>query len=167
MFKPLDRPVAIVVDDSQVDSASDAGGKFLSELVTEFAAQSTVFPASKFASIDDSKFEALLLAEVEVKAETLLRKFHSQSKPIAAIGRSVRLVAQTFAPEGIEVTTGEDASLGVQICFGGALHTLCPAGDYVSDRDNKTLTTPGSLHAEKSQVREGIRKMIRELVEMA
>ncbi|CAN5394155.1 hypothetical protein BH10BDE1_BH10BDE1_19380 [soil metagenome] len=168
MFKPLDRPIAIVVVDSELSSASVGGGKFLSRLIAESNAQSTVFAASDFKTIDVEKFEALLLAEVEIEASQLLRKFHSQSKPIAAIGRSVLLIARTFAAEGIEVTTGEDASLGIQLTAEGALHTMCPANDYISDRDNKTLTTPGSLHRKAPEgVTEGIKKLIRELVEMA
>jgi enhancing lycopene biosynthesis protein 2 len=167
MFKPLDRPIAIVVADSEVNSATAAGGKFLSELINEFEAQSTLFSASNFSLIDVSKFEAILLAEVEIDASRLLREFHSQSKPIAAIGQSVKLVAKTFAAEGVEITTGEDASLGIQITAGGALHTLCPANDYVSDRDNKTLTTPGSFQRDLKASAEGVRRMVKELVEMA
>lgn len=100
--------------------------------------------------------------------ETVIRDFHSDSKPIGAICIAPTLLALTLGKLGIEVTVGDDAEVIAEILKTGSLHTVCKVEDYVSDRDNKVLTTPAYMYeATAHQVFTGIRKMIRELAEMA
>jgi len=70
--------------------------------------------------------------------------------------------------EGVNLTIGNDQATAQQIEITGAHHVRCDVTDYVSDRDHKVLTTPAyMLDAKPHEVFTGIRKMIRELVEMA
>lgn len=98
-----------------------------------------------------------------------ITEFHAQSKPIGAICIAPALVALVLGKYGLEVTVGEDGQTALEISKTGARHTICPVTDYISDRDNKVLTTPAYMYdkANSFEVYSGIRKMIRELVEMA
>lgn len=175
MFKPLERRIAVVVADAEANAFAFAGGSFLSGFISELGADSTVYSVSEIATLDVAKFEALLIAEIEIERGSnieltmikLLRRFHLESKPIATIGRSVKLVAKTFGERGIELTTGEDSAVTILVTQYGAIHTDCRADDYISDRENKTLSTPGSLHSDKADAKTGVHKMLRELIEMA
>ncbi|MCM2281530.1 MAG: isoprenoid biosynthesis glyoxalase ElbB [Bdellovibrionaceae bacterium] len=100
--------------------------------------------------------------------ERVLREFRRADKPIGVICIAPTLVAKTFGPEHVNVTIGNDADTAKEIEKTGAQHVLCPVDDYVSDRDFKVLSTPAYMYeATPFQVFTGIRKMIRELVEMA
>ncbi len=99
----------------------------------------------------------------------VITEFHSQSKPIGAICIAPVLVALTIGKLGVELTVGQNGEAASEIAKTGARHTVCPITDYVSDRDNKVLSTPAYMYDKASsfEVFSGIRKMIRELVEMA
>lgn len=99
----------------------------------------------------------------------VITEFHSQSKPIGAICIAPALVALTLGKLSVELTVGENSETAAEIIKTGAQHTVCPVTDYISDRDNKILSTPAYMYDDASsfQVFTGIRKMIRELVEMA
>ena len=99
----------------------------------------------------------------------VITEFHSQSKPIGVICIAPALVALTLGKLSVELTVGENGETASEIVKTGAQHTVCPVTDYISDRDNKVLSTPAYMYdgATSFQVFTGIRKMIRELVEMA
>lgn len=101
--------------------------------------------------------------------ERVITEFHSQSKPIGAICIAPTLIALTLGRLAIDLTVGENGDTAGEIVKTGAQHTVCSVTDYISDRDNKVLSTPAYMYAEASsfEVFLGVRKMIRELVEMA
>lgn len=99
----------------------------------------------------------------------VISEFHAQSKPIGVICVAPVLVALTLGKLSVELTVGENGKVAGEIAKTGSQHTVCPVTDYISDRDNKILSTPAYMYDQASsfEVFTGIRKMIRELVEMA
>lgn len=99
----------------------------------------------------------------------VIKAFHKASKPIGAICIAPAVIARVLGAESIEVTIGSDAATASEIEKTGAQHTRCEVSDYVSDRDHKVLTTPAYMyeHATPHEVFTGVRRMIKELVEMA
>lgn len=98
-----------------------------------------------------------------------LRKFHKALKPIGAICIAPTLVAKVLGEENVTVTIGDDAETAAEIQKTGAQHSKCAVNDYISDRDHKVVTTPAYMYgnAKPSEVFQGIRRMLVELVEMA
>ncbi len=100
--------------------------------------------------------------------EQSLLEFHRQGKPIGAICIAPALVARVLGPRHITVTIGNDQNTIEEILKTGARHEICPVDDYVSDRENKIITTPAYMYdnAQPHQVYKGIRGFAKELVEM-
>ncbi len=128
-----------------------------------------VFPGGYGAALNLSNWAANGAAStIHNEVERVIREFHKESKPIGAICISPTLVAKVLGSEGVNVTIGNDAGTAQEIQKTGASHVTCKVDDYVSDRDHKVLTTPAYMYeAKPHEVFTGIRKMIRELVEMA
>lgn len=107
-------------------------------------------------------------ATVHPEVSRVITEFHKAAKPIGAICIAPTLIAKTLGSQGVNLTIGNDAGTAAEIEKTGARHVNCPVTDYVSDRDHKVLTTPAYMYeAKPHEVFTGIRKMIRELVEMA
>lgn len=107
-------------------------------------------------------------ATVHPEVKRVITEFHQASKPIGAICIAPTLVAKVLGSEGVNVTIGDDPATAQEIEKTGANHVRCIVTDYVSDRGHKVLTTPAYMYeAKPHEVFTGIRKMIRELVEMA
>jgi enhancing lycopene biosynthesis protein 2 len=106
---------------------------------------------------------------VNADVKRVIIEFHKSAKPIGAMCIAPTLVAKILGSEGVNVTIGNDEATASEIAKTGAQHVKCEVTDYVSDRDHKVLTTPAYMYGEAkpSDVFTGIRKMIRELVEMA
>lgn len=107
-------------------------------------------------------------AKVLPDVERVLREFRAADKPIGVICIAPTLAAKAFGTEHVNLTIGNDPETAAELEKTGARHVTCPVDDYVSDRDLKILSTPAYMYeAKPHQVFTGIRKMIRELVEMA
>ena len=106
---------------------------------------------------------------VDASVESIVREFHSQSKPIAAFCIAPALIAKVLGSEGVALTIGNDASTAEQIEKTGAQHVDCEVNDFVTDRANKVISSPAYMYDEAlpDQVFSGIKKAIREFVEMA
>ena len=105
---------------------------------------------------------------VHPEVKRVITEFHKSIKPIGAMCIAPVLIAKVLGSEGVHVTIGEDPATAKEIEKTGAHHVRCAVTDYVSDRDHKVLTTPAYMYkANPFEVFTGIRKMIRELVEMA
>jgi enhancing lycopene biosynthesis protein 2 len=129
-----------------------------------------VFPGGSGAATVLSDFtEKGSRATAIPKVTRIITEFHAQSKPIGAICIAPVLIALTLGKLSVELTVGENGKTASEIAKTGAQHTVCPVTDYISDRDNKVLTTPAYMYdsASSFEVFTGVRKMIRELVEMA
>jgi enhancing lycopene biosynthesis protein 2 len=154
-----------------VESARICRGKIheLSELKeSEFDA--VVFPGGFGAALHLSSWGTEgAKSKINADVKRVISSFHKAAKPIGAICISPVLVAKVLGSEGVNLTIGNDTATANEIEKTGALHVKCDVTDYVSDRDHKVLTTPAYMYGEAkpSEVFTGIRKMIRELVEMA
>lgn len=101
--------------------------------------------------------------------ERILKEFFSAQKPIGAICISPALVARVLGNHGITVTIGDDKEVAQEIAKTGAHHENCAVDDFVSDRQHRIVTTPAYMYsdAKPNAVFTGIRRAIRELVEMS
>ncbi len=106
--------------------------------------------------------------EVLPEVARVIKEFHSESKPIAAICIAPTLVAKVLGSDGVEVTIGNDKETASEINKTGAQHVTCPVDDYVTDRNCKVITTPAYMcKAQPHEVFKGISGLAKELVEMA
>lgn len=97
-----------------------------------------------------------------------IHDFYRQSKPIAAICIAPVILAKVLGKKGITVTIGSDKETIAEIEKTGAIHEVCPADDYVTDRENKIITTPAYMYdATPDQVFRGISGLAKEFIEMA
>lgn len=128
-----------------------------------------VFPGGFGAALHLSNWaQAGVKSKLHPEVSRVIKDFHRASKPIGAICIAPTLVAKVLGPKGVNVTIGDDEATALEIEKTGAQHVKCAVTDYVSDRDHKVLTTPAYMYeAKPHEVFTGVRKMIRELVEMA
>lgn len=108
--------------------------------------------------------------EVHPEAERVIRAFYQEQKPIAAVCIAPALLARVLGREKITITIGHnDKVTTAEILKTGAIHEDCTVDDFISDRDHKIITTPAYMFgdAKPHQVFSGVRKAMRELVEMA
>lgn len=138
MSNNLDRHIAVVTHTTPNN---------LSAILNEFECLPRFFEPAMLNEINAHDFDGILFDDVEVELgppiQKALREMHEAFKPIAVIGQSANMIANFF---------GETVEL--------ALKEGTPASDYISDRDFKVLSTAGTDVA-------GIRRMLRELIEMA
>lgn len=107
-------------------------------------------------------------AQVHPEIERALKDFHAASKPIAAACIAPTFVAKIFGKRGVTLTIGNDKDTAAEIEKTGAHHEDCPVDDYVTDRENKVITTPAYMYeARPHEVFRGISNLVKELVEMA
>jgi enhancing lycopene biosynthesis protein 2 len=135
---------------------------------TDFDAM--VFPGGFGAAINLSSWATNgSQTKVQPEVERVIREFHKAVKPIGAICIAPVLLAKVLGKEHINLTIGNDPATAKELEKTGALHVNCKVTDYISDRDHKVLSTPAYMYdeAKPHEVFTGIRKMLRELVEMA
>lgn len=107
-------------------------------------------------------------AEAHPEAARVIREFADESKPIGAACIAPTLLALVLKDRGITVTIGNDAGTAAEIEKTGARHESCPVEDYVTDRENKIVTTPAYMYdAKPHEVHRGISGMVKEVFEMA
>lgn len=107
--------------------------------------------------------------KVNPEVERVLKDFFKSQKPIGAICIAPALVARVLGPEGVTLTIGKDPDTAAEIGKTGAHHEDCAVDDFVTDRENRIVSTPAYMYGEARphEVFTGVRKAIRELVEMA
>lgn len=108
-------------------------------------------------------------ATVHPEVARVLKEFHKDSKPIGAACIAPTLLAKVFGADQVTVTIGNDKATAAEISKTGAHHENCPVDDYVTDRENKVITTPAYMYdeARPHEVFKGISGLVKELVEMA
>lgn len=107
-------------------------------------------------------------AHVLPELKRVILGFHKQSKPIGACCIAPVILGLVLGSQKVTLTLGPEGEASQEIEKTGALHEVCPVEDYITDRDHKIVTTPAYMHkAEPYQVFTGIRKAVKELVEMA
>ena len=128
-----------------------------------------IFPGGFGAALHLSNWASVgAKAKPHADVTKAVRAFHRASKPIGAMCIAPTLIARILGPEAVHVTVGDDPATAAEIQKTGAQHVKCGVTDYISDRDHKIITTPAyMLEASAFDVFTGIRKLVREIVEMA
>lgn len=108
-------------------------------------------------------------ADVNPEVARLIREVHAAGKPIGAICIAPALIAailgKTAAPL---LTIGTDAGTAAEINKTGARHQSCPVQDIVIDPQNKLVTTPAYMLAERiSEVHAGVCACVKAVLELA
>jgi len=105
---------------------------------------------------------------VNKKFKEVLQKMHESSKPILALCIAPALVARVLGQitqPNVTVGNDEETIKNIERC--GGEHIECKVSDFVSDRENKIVTTPAYMfEVEHYEVFEGIQKACKEFLEM-
>ena len=107
-------------------------------------------------------------AEIHPEVARLLKEMAAAKKPICAICIAPTLVAaalgRDFSPK---VTIGTDAETAAAINATGSCHQDCPVTELVVDRENKIVSTPAYMLAQRiSEAADGIDKAIKATIEL-
>lgn len=98
----------------------------------------------------------------------LVREVHAQGKPVAAVCIAPALLAKVLGKDEPKLTIGTDADTAGALEKLGAKHVSCAVREVVVDRENKLVTTPAYMLAERiSEAAEGIEKTVKALLELA
>lgn len=99
----------------------------------------------------------------------VVKSFNDDGKPIGAMCIAPVLIAKILGDKEVTLTIGNDKETAQEIEKTGAQHENCDVDDFITDRENKVVTTPAYMYddAAPAQVFQGITGMIKELVEMA
>ena len=98
----------------------------------------------------------------------VLLEFHEQSKPILALCIAPAVVARVLGQvTSPNLTIGNDEATAKEIEKCGAEHVVCGVTDFVTDRENKIVSTPAYMYEEAHyKVFEGIQNACKEFLEM-
>lgn len=101
--------------------------------------------------------------------EKNIKNFFEESKPMAATCIAPVILAKVLGKKKVTITLGNQPELIAQIEKLGAQHEVCPADDYLTDRECKVVTTPAYMYdkIKPSQIFQGISGLAHELVEWA
>ncbi len=99
----------------------------------------------------------------------ILLDFHQQQKPILAACIAPALVALALGAKHVTLTVGPVGPEAEELKKTGAHVEACDVQDFITDREHKVITTPAYMFGEAKpfDVYTGIRKAVRELIEMA
>jgi enhancing lycopene biosynthesis protein 2 len=108
-------------------------------------------------------------SKVHPDVERVVREFYEKQKPICAICVAPVILARVLGNHGVTITLGAKSETSEEAEKTGAVHEVCNVDDYVTDRENKIVTTPAYMYGDSKphQIFQGIRGAIREIVEMA
>ena len=103
------------------------------------------------------------------EAQRIVKEFYNSSKPIGAFCIAPALIATVLGLKKVSLTIGNDMKTAEEIKKTGAQHVECSVIDYVTDRENKIVTTPAYMYDKASsfEVFTGIQKAVSEIIEMA
>ena len=106
---------------------------------------------------------------VDSHLEQSILKFHSQSKPIAAICIAPVILAKVLGTKKVTITLGESEEAIKEVEKTGAQHENCPPTDYITDRENKVISSPAYMfdEAKPHEVFKGSAGLSKELMEIA
>lgn len=99
----------------------------------------------------------------------LLTEMRRAKKPVGAICIAPALVAAVLGKEyGPRLTIGNDAETAAEINKCGGVHEECPVAELVLDMENKIVSTPAYMLANRiSEAADGIEKAVKAVIEMA
>uniref|UniRef100_A0A831UEC3 Isoprenoid biosynthesis glyoxalase ElbB n=1 Tax=Geobacter metallireducens TaxID=28232 RepID=A0A831UEC3_GEOME len=154
-----------------VESARIARGKIRNVAeVTAADLDAVVFPGGYGAAKNLCNFaEKGAGAAVNPEVARLIREMAAARKPIGAICIAPALIAATLGRDyKPKLTIGTDAGTAAAIGETGSEHVSCPVTEFVVDRENKIVSTPAYMLANRiSETAEGIEKAVKAVIEMA
>jgi len=108
-------------------------------------------------------------ASTNEEVKRIINSFYEEQKPIGAICIAPALVSLVLGKKNISLTIGNDKETLKEIEKTGSTHEVCSVDDFITDRENRIVSTPAYMYGEAKphEVFNGISAMIRELVEMA
>ena len=146
MSNNLERHIAVVLNPASGDRPDQTK---LGRIIAEFECRPQYFNRDDTAQIASETFDAILFDDIDIDIERtphleqILIEMNDDFKPIAVIGHSANTMKKIFG-DALELAGDKKT----------------PGDDYISDRDFKVLSTTGTDT-------KGIRRMLRELIEMA
>jgi enhancing lycopene biosynthesis protein 2 len=107
-------------------------------------------------------------AEIHPEVSRLLKEMAAAKKPICAICIAPALVAAALGKDySPKLTIGNDSKTAAAIDATGSMHQACPVAEFIVDRDNKIISTPAYMLAERiSEVADGVEKAVRATIEL-
>jgi len=107
-------------------------------------------------------------AEIHPEVARILKEMAAANKPICAICIAPALVAATLGKEfKPKLTIGNDAGTAESINATGSKHMVCPVTEFIVDRENKIVSTPAYMLAQRiSEVADGIEKAIKATIDL-
>jgi enhancing lycopene biosynthesis protein 2 len=99
----------------------------------------------------------------------IVREVHKAGKPIGAMCIAPAILAAVFSGGGFspKLTIGNDADTAGNLNAMGAAHVDCPVREFVIDEEQKLVTTPAYMTAERlSEAAEGIEKLVSEVLKL-
>lgn len=99
----------------------------------------------------------------------IVREVHAAGKPIGAICIAPAVLASAFEGEKLKpsLTIGNDADTAAGLEAKGARHVVCPVREFVVDEENRLVTTPAYMLAERmDEAAEGIEKLVAAVLTM-
>jgi len=107
-------------------------------------------------------------AAIHPEVARLLKEMAAAKKPIGAICIAPALIAATLGRElKPQLTIGNDQGTAAAIAATGSTHVDCPVTEFVVDRDNRIVSTPAYMLAERiSETAEGIEKTVTAVIGM-
>lgn len=142
-------------------------------------------PVENLAEVNGASFDAVILpggygaaknlcnfatqaenCEVHPEVQRVLREAHAAGKPIGLICIAPTIGARIF--EGATVTIGTDPGTAAAIEKMGATHQDRPTEEICYDEDNRIVSTPAYMSAQRIyQVYEGIGKLVDKVISLA
>jgi len=107
-------------------------------------------------------------AEIHPEVARLLKEMAAAKKPICAICIAPTLVAAALGRDySPKVTIGTDPETAAAINATGSGHQDCPVTEFVVDRENRIVSTPAYMLAERiSEAADGIDRAIKATIEL-
>jgi enhancing lycopene biosynthesis protein 2 len=108
--------------------------------------------------------------EIDSDVKNIIQNFAKAGKPIGAICIAPVTLAKALEDTGIKatITLGNDPKVAADVESYGMTHKECASNDAVVDKENKIVTTPAYMLAQKiSEVESGVSKLVAAIIEMA
>jgi len=144
----------ILLDVNTMSQAAHHVQTALEEAKTKYK----IFSAADVTKLVTGNYDALVVVDDLPDAAAILEAFHSSSKPIGAFDQAIAMTAEILGNHGVTLAIDSTGS-ATAITKTGAYIEKCKLDDFVSDRENKIVSTLSDPA--------GIRRALEELLEMA
>ena len=106
---------------------------------------------------------------VNPAVEHIAKSVHEAGKPIGVICIAPAMMARILGDKGIktDLTIGYDEATATDINTMGGNHIACPVQEMVIDKEQKVVSTPAYMEAQRiSEAADGIEKLVHEVLAM-